>query len=282
MNAKKLILLGASAMLLASCGQSLNRADAIATMDAISKATVATQTKLTYVKEYKEKNTGTNFVGKEGLKANAETKAVYMYSDGTDYSEKEAGEKVKSDVWSTKTADNVYTVAYQVGEDKYAFNVENSGLEAATYAVLDNLAATKIAAAIKTGQSAASKDNGYGYCGFLAKFPEGEGEVKAGEGVGATFHANAHIQDESYVKNGEGSISCSYNAVYENQGDEVMKAEWKENILIAKSNAKLSSSGYGFETWDYKKADISAPKTEGWSAPDALTKAAILLVLGIK
>ncbi|MBO4540377.1 MAG: hypothetical protein J5736_00160 [Bacilli bacterium] len=255
MNAKKLLLLGASAMLLASCGESLNRADAIEFMNGISQKKDLTAEKLTYVKEYKEDNEGTKLKGK----------VTYVFdgfscsyaADIVDKSEVEAGETVKGTAVISKK-DATYTVAVDDGKDKIFFTVADT--ELVNYNVLNAVAKAGVAKHISTGLGHANKENKYGYCGFLARFPEGEGKM-----TGGSFRNDAYIKDESYVKTGEGSISCSYNAYYETQGDEVMKAEWKDYFLVAKSNAKTSSSGYGFETWNYGKGSVAAPKTDGYT-----------------
>ena len=268
MNAKKLILLGASAMLLASCGQSLTRAEAIDMMDTISQKTDLKAEKLTYVKEWKEDNEGTKKKGKETR--------VYEgnnYHVTKDY--KDNGKDVKGELWVVKK-DAAYTVAFQDGDSKQYLSV-SAEEDSASYALVDksfgNVAAAGIASHIASGLNHAKKGNSHGYCGFLATFPEGEtpdaGSTKTG----------AYVTGEKYVKNGEGSISCEYNAVYPNQGDEVMKAEWKDFFLVAKSNAKLSSSGYGFETWKYGTGSVSAPKTDGFEKVEgALAVTAFLAV----
>lgn len=255
MNAKKLILLGASAMLLASCGQSLTRAEAIEEMDTISKKEGVTATKLTYVKEWKEEN-ATKKLGKKTLVADGESKNFYVKNDFTN-----DGKEVKSEAW-IYLKDDVYTVAFQDGDTKNYYELAKADDEDGAMGLT---AQSTIDSSIANGKKVGSKSNGYGYCGFLAKFPEGEGKIEAGK----TIAEGAYIKDESYVKNGDGNLSCSYNAVY-SEKDEVMKAEWKDYLLVAKSNAKTSSaSGYGFETWDYKKASISAPKLDNFSKIDA-------------
>ena len=267
MNAKKLILLGASAMLLASCGQSLTRAEAIEMMDGISKKTGLTSDKLTYVKELKEKNE-TGVTGK----------MTYVF-DGNNASytvdAKDGDETVKGSAVIVKK-DAAYTVSLDDGSKKEYFTISAES-DSVSYAAVDkslgNIAATSIATHIATGLNHAKKDNKYGYCGFLNRFPEGKEPI-----TGGSFRNDAHIESEKYVKNGEGSISCEYNAYYETQGDEVMKAEWKDYFLVAKSNAMTGSSGYGFETWDYKKGGVSA-NTNGYTQ---ITASADILILAAK
>ncbi|MBP5216502.1 MAG: hypothetical protein J6038_01550 [Bacilli bacterium] len=267
MNAKKLILLGASAMLLASCGQSLTRAEAIEMMDGISKKTGLTSDKLTYVKELKEKN-----------ETGATGKTTYVF-DGSNASyvvdAKKGEETVKGSAVIVKK-DAAYTVTLDDGSKKEYFTISaesNSIAYATVDNTLGNIASASIATHIANGLNHAKKDNKYGYCGFLNRFPEGKEPI-----TGGSFRNDAHIEAESYVKNGEGSISCSYNAYYETQGDEVMKAEWKDYFLVAKSNAKTSSTGYGFETWDYKKGGVSA-NTNGYTE---LTSSTDITALAVK
>ena len=238
MNAKKLIMLGASAMLLASCGQSLTRKDAIEAMDAISKAEVKAPTKLTYVKEWKEDNTGTNTKGKKTKIYDGEKKATHVVNDYT-----VEGKAHKEEAWIGVTG-TTYTFVLKDGDTKQYVQFESTG---------------SIETHLANSKSHASKDNKFGYCGFLARFDD-EGKIAAGGSV----HANVTVKDESYVKNGEGNIACAYNAFYEGQGDELMKAEWKNNLLVSKSNAKLTSSGYGFETWNWGNGSVEV-KTDGYT-----------------
>ena len=253
MNAKKLIMLGASAMLLASCGQSLTRKDAIEAMDTISKAEVKAPTKLTYVKEWKEENTGTKIKGKKTKTYDGEKKATHVVNDYT-----AEGKAHKEEAWIGVTG-TTYTFVLKDGDTKQYVQVESTNVLVTVALEAVTKAAGSIETHLANSKSHASKDNKFGYCGFLARFDD-EGKIAAGGSV----HANVTVKDESYVKNGEGNIACAYNAFYEGQGDELMKAEWKNNLLVSKSNAKLTSSGYGFETWNWGNGSVDV-KTDGYT-----------------
>ncbi len=254
MNAKKLLLLAAaSTMMLASCGQSLTRAEAIEEMDKISKAEAKAQTKLTYVKEWKEENTGTKIKGKKTKIYDGEKKATHVVNDYT-----AEGKAHKEEAWIGVTG-TTYTFVLKDGDTKQYVQVESTNVLLTVALEAVTKAAGSIETHLANSKSHANKANKYGFCGFLSRFDE-EGKIAAGGSVSA----NVTCKDESYVKNGEGSIACTYNAYYEGQGDEVMKAEWKDNLLVSKSNAKLTSSGYGFETWNWGKGSVEV-KTDGFT-----------------
>ena len=228
-------------MMLASCGTTLTRADAIEAMNKISTAN-ATATKVTYKKEWKEANSTKKLGSITGI-YDADNKYSHLINNYTD-----DGKEVKTEAWAY-TKDSTFYVAVADGDKKQYAKVEDA-------TALANTASTKVAAHLAKGVSSANKANKYGFCGFLAQFPAGS-EVFA-DGTGSLN--TAHIEGESYTSYGEGSLKCTYNAKYDGQEDEFYSAEWKENLLVSLSNAKkTSSSGYGFETWNWGSAATSTP-----------------------
>ena len=267
MNAKiKLTLAVAMAGLtLASCGgKSLSRTDAEAQMEVISKGTPAAQTKVTYES------------GSDKVVVSKDDSYIHYVSAVTDSSKN----TTNYDIYAWIGEGNV-NLRYSNGTDKLYYSTSNTELQSAITSGID-------------ARISAYTSNGKGQASYLKSFFEKIDAADSGSKTSFTHKDGTVVESgatekgsyvyfgkENYKSSGDGNLVLDFELMYPAQREDAEKEYYVwENYLLKEIKVDIESTNRHSDTkWNFGKADIEKPGTDGYTAMTALQLVAVSAVL---
>lgn len=269
MNAKIKLTLAAAmtGLLLASCGgKSISRADAEAQLEVISKGTPAAQTKVTYEN------------GSDKVVASKDDN--YIHYVGAVADKNDSTKKTNYDIYAW-IADGSVNLRYSNGSDKLYYSSSNADLQS----TISSGVATRVDAFVSGSQ---------GQAAYLKSFMEKVDAAEKGSKTsvtrpdgsqvetGATTPGNAYVYfgAETYKSSGDGNLVMDFELMYPAQRNDAEKEHYVwENYLLKEISVDIESSKrHTKTTWNYGKADIEKPGTDGYTA---MNSAQLLIVSAV-
>lgn len=271
MNAKiKLTLAVAMAGLtLASCGgKSLSRADAEAQMGVIANGNPETQTKVTYEN------------GSDKVVVSTDDNYIHYVGAVIDSSKKTTNYDIYA--W---VADSVVNLRYSNGTDKLFYSTSNTTLQSTITAGVS----ARVNAYAANGKSQAAYLKSFfekvdaADSGSKTSITRGDGKtVETGATPGnAGASSYVYFGKESYKSSGDGNLIADFELMYPVERSDAEKEYYVwENYLLKEIKVDTDSSNrHVDEKWNFGKADIEKPSTDGYTVMNAIQLVTVSAVL---